>query len=258
MSGDVRLVAEDVHVKIGDTPILHGASLRVHAGELLAVVGPNGAGKSTLSRAVSGLQPIEQGDVRWSGIPLGELKGRKIARLRAFVPQRAPVPAGVTVREAVELGRSPHIKAFQRPTRHDREAVEHALERTTTLEFAERRLTTLSGGELQRVQIAVGLAQEAPVLIADEPTSHLDLGATAVVARLLRRLADDGLSVILVVHDLALAAAIADTVVVMADGRTAATGKPEVVLTPERLSDIWRVDASLDERGALHVNWLGR
>ncbi len=258
MSGDVRLVAEDVHVKIGDTPILHGASLRVHAGELLAVVGPNGAGKSTLSRAVSGLQPIEQGDVRWSGIPLGALTGRKIARLRAFVPQRAPVPAGVTVREAVELGRSPHIKAFQRPARHDREAVEHALERTNTLEFAERRLTTLSGGELQRVQIAVGLAQEAPVLIADEPTSHLDLGATAVVARLLRRLADDGLSVILVVHDLALAAAIADTVVVMADGRTAATGKPEVVLTPERLSDIWRVDASLDERGALHVNWLGR
>ena len=108
------------------------------------------------------------------------------------------------------------------------------------------------------MQIAVGLAQEAPVLIADEPTSHLDLGATAIVARLLRGLADDGLSVILVVHDLALAAAIADTVVVMADGRTAATGKPEDVLTPERLSDVWRVDASLDDRGALHVNWLGR
>jgi len=255
---EARLVARDVHVKIGDTPILHGASMSVHAGELLAVVGPNGAGKSTLSRAISGLQPMEQGDVRWGGTPLGELKGRKIARLRAFVPQRAPVPAGVTVREAVELGRSPHIKAFQRPTRHDREAVEHALERTGTLEFAERRLTTLSGGELQRVQIAVGLAQEAPVLIADEPTSHLDLGATAIVARLLRRLADDGLSVILVVHDLALAAAIADTVVVMADGRTAATGKPEDVLTPERLNDVWRVDASLDDRGALHVNWLGR
>jgi iron complex transport system ATP-binding protein len=254
---EARLVANDVHVKIGDTPILHGASMSVHAGELLAVVGPNGAGKSTLSRAVAGLQPMEQGDVRWSGTPLGELKGRKIARLRAFVPQRAPVPPGVTVREAVELGRSPHIKAFQRPTRHDHDAVDHALERTGTYEFAERRLTTLSGGELQRVQIAVGLAQEAPVLIADEPTSHLDLGATAVVARLLRRLADDGLSVILVVHDLALAAAIADTVVVMAAGKTAATGKPADVLTPERLNDVWRVDAALDPSGALRVNWLG-
>jgi iron complex transport system ATP-binding protein len=203
---EARLVARDVHVKIGDTPILHGASMTVHEGELLAVVGPNGAGKSTFSRAVGGLQPMESGDVRWSGHPIGELKGRKIAKLRAFVPQRAPVPAGVT----------------------------------------------------ERVQIAVGLAQEAPVLIADEPTSHLDLGATAGVARLLRRLADDGLSVILVVHDLALAAAIADTVVVMAAGKTHATGTPADVLTPERLSEVWRVDAALDDRGALHVNWLGR
>ena len=141
------------------------------------------------------------------------------------------MPAGVTVREAVELGRSPHIKPLQRPTRHDREAVERALERTGVVEFADRRLTTLSGGELQRVQIAVGLAQEAPVAdrrradLAPRPRRHRD------VARLLRGLADDGLSVILVVHDLALAAAVADTVVVMAGGRTAATGAPREVLT---------------------------
>jgi iron complex transport system ATP-binding protein len=250
------LDARDVKVRIGDVDILHGADLTVSAGELVAVVGPNGAGKSTLSRAVSGLQRLESGDVRWSGTPLSELKGRRIAKLRAFVPQRAPVPAGVTVREAVELGRSPHIKPLGRPTRHDRDAVERALRRTNVAEFADRKLTTLSGGELQRVQIAVGLAQEAPVLIADEPTSHLDLGATASVARLLRDLADDGLSVILVVHDLALAAAVADTVVVMAKGRSAATGAPRDVLTPARLSEIWGVDAALDERGALHVNWL--
>jgi iron complex transport system ATP-binding protein len=252
------LEAKDVKVRIGDVDILHGADLTVHAGELVAVVGPNGAGKSTLSRAVSGLQKLEGGDVRWSGTPLDQLKGRRIARLRAFIPQRAPVPAGVTVREAVELGRSPHIKPLGRPTRHDREAVDRALTRTNVFDFAARRLTTLSGGELQRVQIAVGLAQEAPVLIADEPTSHLDLGATASVARLLRGLADDGLSVILVVHDLALAAAVADTVVVMAGGRSAATGPPREVLTSERLSAIWGVDAALDESGALRVNWLDR
>jgi len=250
-----RLEAQDVVVRAGEVEILHGASLTVLEGELHAVVGPNGAGKSTLSRAVGGLQALAGGDVRWSGTPLAELKGRKLAKLRAFVPQRAPVPAGVTVREAVELGRSPHIKPLQRPTRYDREAVDRALERTNVHEFAERRLTTLSGGELQRVQIAVGLAQEAPVLIADEPTSHLDLGATANVARLLRGLADDGLSVILVVHDLALAAAIADTVTVIADGRTAATGAPADVLTPTRLADIWGVNAHLDD-GALRVRWL--
>ncbi len=252
------LEARDVKVRAGDVEILHGADLTVHAGELVAVVGPNGAGKSTLSRAVAGLQKLESGDVRWSGKPLDQLRGRKIARLRAFIPQRAPVPVGVTVREAVELGRSPHIKPLGRPTRHDHDAVDRALTRTGVYEFAERRLTTLSGGELQRVQIAVGLAQEAPVLIADEPTSHLDLGATAAVARLLRGLADDGLSVILVVHDLGLAAAVADTVVVMAEGRTAAIGPPREVLTPERLSEVWRVDAALDDSGALRVNWLDR
>ncbi len=250
------LEARDVRVAVGDVEILHGADLTLRAGELVAVVGPNGAGKSTLSRAVSGLQRFE-GDVRWSGTPLAQLRGRKLARRRAFIPQRAPVPAGVTVREAVELGRSPHIKPLQRPTRHDREAVDRALHRTGVSEFADRRLTTLSGGELQRVQIAIGLAQEAPVLIADEPTSHLDLGATATVARLLRGLADDGLSVILVVHDLALAAAVADSVVVMDGGRTAASGTPNAVLTPERLRDVWRVDAQLDG-GALRVDWLSR
>jgi iron complex transport system ATP-binding protein len=197
------------------------------------------------------------GDVSWGGTPLSQLRGRRIARLRAFIPQRAPVPAGVTVREAVAIGRSPHIGPLQRATRRDREAVDRALDRTGVREFAERRLTTLSGGELQRVQIAVGLAQEAPVLIADEPTSHLDLGAAATVARLLRGLADDGLSVILVVHDLALAAAIADTVVVISGGRSTAAGAPRDVLTPERLAEVWRVDAALDKRGALHVNWLG-
>ena len=254
------LQARGVRVRLGDAEILRDADLTVRAGELVAVVGPNGAGKSTLSRAVAGLQPIVAGDVRWSGTPLAQLRGRRIARLRAFIPQRAPVPAGVTVREAVAIGRSPHIAPLRRATRHDHDAVQRALERTGTAALAERWLTTLSGGELQRVQIAVGLAQEAPLLIADEPTSHLDLGAAAGVARLLRSLADDGLSVLLVVHDLALAAAVADSVVVIADGRSAAAGPPREVLTPQRLRDVWRVDAALDVQGdhtALRVSWLG-
>jgi iron complex transport system ATP-binding protein len=250
------LEARDVRVRIGGAEILRGASLCVRAGELVAIVGPNGAGKSTLARAVSGLQRAE-GTMRWGGVPLASLRGRRLARLRAFVPQRAPVLAGVTVREAVDVGRSPHIGPLARATRGDREAVERALERTGTAELAPRPLTTLSGGELQRVQIAVGLAQEAPVLIADEPTSHLDLGAAATVARLLRSLADDGLAVVLVVHDLALAAAVADSVVVISGGRSIAAGTPHSVLTPERLRDVWHVDAELDARGALRVDWLG-
>jgi iron complex transport system ATP-binding protein len=253
------LEAHGIEVEIGGTPILRGADLRLREGELVAVVGPNGAGKSTLVRAVSGLQRPSAGSVSWWGREVGSLRGRELARLRAFVPQRMPVPAGVTVREAVTIGRSSHLRPLGRMTAADRAAVEAAIERTAVGHFAGRALTTLSGGELQRVQIAIGLAQEAPVLIADEPTSQLDLGATIGIAGLLRSLAGDGLTVLLVVHDLALALAVADTAVVVSGGRTVATGPPAGVLTPQRLAEVWGADAQLSEHGgrtALHVAWL--
>ena len=129
--------------------------------------------------------------------------------------------------DAVTIGRSAHLRVLQRATRADREAVDRALARSGVEGFRDRQLSTLSGGELQRVQIAVALAQEAPVLMADEPTSQLDLGATVDVAKLLRGLADDGLAVLLVAHDLALAAAVADSVVVIHQGRSVATGPPD-------------------------------
>ncbi|HEY8582237.1 MAG TPA: ABC transporter ATP-binding protein, partial [Capillimicrobium sp.] len=177
------------------------------------------------------------------------------------VPQRPRVPEGITVAEAVLIGRSPHVGPLQRLGGADREAAARAMDRAGVLGFAERRLTTLSGGELQRVQVAVGLAQDAPALIADEPTAALDLGATATMARLLRGLADDGLAVVVVVHDLALASAVADRVVVMAHGRSVATGPPAEVLHRERLAEVWEVDAELTADGArtaLHVAWLPR
>ncbi len=252
------LVARGVEVQIGGVPILRGAELNVRKGELVAIVGPNGAGKSTLVRAVSGLQRPAAGSVLWSGREVTEIRGRELASLRAFVPQRMQVPAGVSVHEAVTIGRSSHLRPLRRLTGEDRAGVERAMERARVTRFAERDLKTLSGGELQRVQIAIGLAQEAPVLIADEPTSQLDLGATIAVAGLLRDLADNGLAVLLVVHDLALAAAIADTVVVVSEGRTVATGVAEEALNPERLAQVWRADARLtahDGRTALHVAW---
>jgi iron complex transport system ATP-binding protein len=254
------LSVRDAVVRLGGTEILHGAELEARPGQLVAVVGPNGAGKSTLVRAAAGLQKLESGRVTWNGEDVTGLRGRKLARLRAFVPQRARVPDGVRVHEAVAIGRAPHLGPLSRPTRHDHDAVDRAMARAGVTVFAERKLTTLSGGELQRVQVAVALAQEAPALLADEPTSSLDLGATSVMARLLRGLADDGLTVVLVVHDLALAAAVADEVVVVSGGRTVAAGPPETVFTESLLADVWHVDAELvrgDGRTALHVDWLG-
>ena len=201
------------------------------------------------------------GSVEWNGRNVNEMKGRDLALTRAFVPQRALVPPGVTVHDAVTIGRSVHIRPWHRPGKEDREAIARSLERAGVSHFEHRLLSTLSGGELQRVQIAVALAQEAPVLMADEPTSSLDLGATVTVAKLLRSLADEGYAVLLVVHDLSLAAAVADQVVVLSDGRSVATGDPMETLSREMLADVWGVDASLQvsegEHTALHVDWLG-
>jgi iron complex transport system ATP-binding protein len=171
-----------------------------------------------------------------------------------------PIPAGVDVREAVTIGRSAQVRLLGRMTGADRSAIDAAIERAGVGRFAKRALTTLSGGELQRVQIAIGLAQEAPVLIADEPTSQLDLGATIGIAGLLRGLVADGLTVLLVVHDLSLALAVADRVVVVAGGRTVASGPPGPVLTQRRLAEVWGAEAHLSERAgrtALHVAWVG-
>jgi iron complex transport system ATP-binding protein len=261
LSAESLLRVRGLDVALGGTPILHGAELDAAAGRLVAVVGPNGAGKSTLARAAAGLLRPTAGSITWGGEDIQRLSARRRARVRAFVPQRASVPDGVCVREAVELGRAPHVRVLARPTRVDDAAVDEAMTRTDVHRLAERRLATLSGGELQRVQLAVALAQDAPALIADEPTAHLDLGATSTIARLLRTLADGGLAVVLVVHDLALAAALADDVVVMCRGRTVAAGPPATVLTPALIADVWRVDAALEQaadgRTALHVSWLG-
>ncbi len=262
-SGEPPLLdARGVSVSLSGVPILHDVDLTVRAGELVGIVGPNGAGKSTLARAVAGLAPTTAGRIAWNGRELRRIRGRQLARLRAFVPQRPRVPEGIDVHEAVMIGRSPHLRPLQRPSSRDRAAVARALERASATPLTHRRLTTLSGGELQRVQIAVGLAQETALLIADEPTSALDLGATATIARLLRRLTADGTAVILVVHDLALAAAVTDRVVVLSQGRSVAEGAPHEVLDRERLADVWRVDAQLGSsapgRAALDVQWLAR
>jgi len=253
------LDVKGARVEIGNETILESASLTLERGELLAIVGPNGAGKSTFARAFCGLRRPDGGEVRWKGVPLSRLKGRQLARVRAYVPQRAQVPTGVTVEGAVRIGRSTHLKPLQGLTAEDRRVVEDSIARARMQGFEDRDLSTLSGGEMQRVQIAIALAQGAPVLVADEPTAQLDLGATAAVSRMLRELVASGIGVILIVHDLALAAAIADRVVVMSHGRSIATGTPDEVLTSQLITDVWGVEAELvhrEGRSALHVEWL--
>jgi len=252
------MTAAGVQVELGSQMVVQGADLEVGAGELVAITGPNAAGKSTLLRAAAGLQRLTAGEVRWRDRSVGSISPRSLARLRAYLPQRPRLPAGLTVADAVAAGRAPHVGMLGRPAAADRAAVRAALGRTGVAGLAGRALETLSGGEQQRAFLALALAQEAPALLADEPTAQLDLGARWEIGGLLRELTVQGLGVAVVLHDLDLACAMADRIVVMHEGRVAAAGDPATVVTPRLLRSVWGLRARVEtENGRPRVVPLG-
>jgi iron complex transport system ATP-binding protein len=217
-------------------PVVHEVSLRVEAGEMLALIGPNGAGKSTVLRVAAGVVRPSSGTARVDGDDLGALPTRERARRVAVVPQEAPLPVGLLVREMVGLGRTPYVRLLLGPTRRDRQAVEAALVAVGISELADRRIDELSGGERQRVILARALAQEPRLLLLDEPTANLDLHHQVAMLELVRGLTrEQGLAVVAAVHDLQLAALFCDRVILLNQGRVVSQGSPETVLRPSLL-----------------------
>ncbi|MEH1123791.1 ABC transporter ATP-binding protein [Micromonospora sp. CPCC 206061] len=224
----------DLRVVLDGATILAGVDLTVATGEWVTVIGPNGAGKSTLLRAVGGLLPAS-GSISLFGTPTARLPRRQRARIVATVAQSPVVPAGMVVFDYVLLGRTPYIRPLGRESGADLAAVHEVLHRLDLTRFAGRHLTTLSGGERQRVFLARALAQGATLLLLDEPTSALDIGHQQEVLELVDQLRrDHGLTVLATMHDLSVAGEYADRLILLAEGRIAATGRPSDVLT-ERL-----------------------
>ncbi|CCH34433.1 ABC transporter ATP-binding protein [Actinosynnema sp. NPDC047251] len=220
--------------------ILRGVTVSVGGGEVHGIVGPNGSGKSTTLRCVyRALQPTG-GVVRLGGRPLAELTVRESAREMAALTQDSHVEFDFTVAEVVAMGRLPHQTGFDGETREDREICASALSRMDAAHLSGRSFLSLSGGERQRVLIARALAQEPNVLVLDEPTNHLDISHQLAVLALVRGL---GITVLTVLHDLNLAAAYCDRLHVMDDGLVVVSGKPEDVLTPDVLLEVFRVKA---------------
>lgn len=216
--------------------VLHGLDLELRPG-LCALIGPNGAGKSTLVRVLSGLLALRSGAVHLDGRPLSGLDRRAVARRIAVVPQVFDTLFPFSVREIVALGRTAHLGPFGGPSDADRGAVARALRLLELEPLAGRRIDTLSGGERQRAVLAMALAQEADILLLDEPTVHLDPAHQRAILALLRDQARTrGLCVAAVLHDLNLASTLAARIVVIAAGRVVADGPPGVVLT-QRLVD---------------------
>lgn len=215
--------------------------LEILAGECLALVGPNGAGKTTLLRCLAGLRSPSRGEVAHRGRSFAGLSRRDLARRIAYVPQVRPASVPLTVREAVELGRYPHLSRFQlAPSAADHRAVDAALAAAGIEAFSDRPLDELSGGERQMAWIAAALAQEAEVLILDEPTTHLDPRHQRDVAGLLHRLHREcGATVLLATHDLDLAGLLGDRVLALRAGRIAALGSPREVLAADSLAGLF-------------------
>ena len=226
-----------VTVTLGGRAIVDAVDLEVAEGEWVALIGPNGAGKTTLLRAITGLVAFE-GTVELHRRPTGEMHRREVARAIALVPQEPSTPAWMTVGEYVLLGRTPHLGALAREGAGDHLAVARALRRLDLLGFQDRLLGTLSGGERQRAVVARALAQEARIVILDEPTAALDIGHQQQALELLDELRDEsGLTLVAAMHDLTLAAQYADRMVLLDGGRIVADGPPADVLTEDRIAE---------------------
>ena len=259
MNDKPMLVAQQLEVALSGRPILNGVSLSLPSRQLVALVGPNGAGKTTLLRALAGLVP-STGSIEIGGDRLSSLSLRERARRFGYLPQGHHVHWPLPAKDVVALGRYPHGATDPaRLSPRDEQAVLRAMQATNVVGFAERPVTELSGGERSRVALARVLAVEAPVLLADEPIASLDPRYQIDVMINLRSVADRGVLVVVVTHDLGLAARFADTVLVLSDGRLVAQGKPAQALSERVMADVFRISAyRADYRNeAVILPWAG-
>jgi iron complex transport system ATP-binding protein len=232
----------DVSVRFGAVDAVRDVSFTVQSGEWIALIGPNGAGKTSMLRAMCRLVAF-RGEIALDGQSVRRLSRRELARVIAFVPQTPVTPHELTVAEYVLLGRTPYLPYLGDESRTDRLAAQRALDRLELRSFADRALGSLSGGELQRAVLARALAQEAPILMLDEPTTALDLGRQQQALELVDSLRGDGLTVVSTLHDLTLAGQYADRLVLLDRGAVVAEGLPEDVLSVENVESYY--DASV-------------
>ena len=241
------LGARNLKVDLGGATILHGVSLSIGPGERVAIVGPNGAGKTTLMRALSGAVPATSGEVILCTEPIQNLSRETIARSIAVVSSDITLPFATSVEDLVALGRIPHGRGPGGPTAHDRERAHAAIHRVGAAHLAHRDVRTLSAGERQLAAVALGLAQETPILALDEPTAHLDLRHRMEIADLLTSLAGDETilktkrTIVAIFHELDIVRDGFSRVIIVADGTIAADGTPAEVLTAERISSAWGI-----------------
>ncbi|TCJ19993.1 heme ABC transporter ATP-binding protein [Rubrobacter taiwanensis] len=244
------LQARDLGYSAGASRLLGGVELELYPGELLALVGPNGAGKTTLLRLLAGDAEPAEGEVLLYGRPLSDYAVRELALKRSVLPQQTYLRFAFTALEVVLMGRAPHLGFGRDEGPEDLAVARRCMEQTDTRHLEARSYPTLSGGEQRRVTLARVLAQEAPVMLLDEPTAALDIRHQELVMETARGLAAGGAAVLAVLHDLNLAAAHADRVAVLSGGELVALGRPAEVMTADLLSGVFDYPISVTEHPA--------
>lgn len=246
MTAQHTLVAEKVRLSYGDRVVVDGLDLDVPAGQITSIVGANGCGKSTLLRALARLLSPVSGRVILDGRDISSRKSREVARVLGLLPQSPEAPEGITVADLVGRGRHPHQRPFARWGARDHAAVAEALDATGIADLADRSVDELSGGQRQRAWIAMALAQETDVLLLDEPTTFLDVAHQVEVLDLLTDLrAARGTTIVMVLHDLNLAARYSDQLIAMREGRLHAQGAPEDVVSSELVHDVFGLNSRI-------------
>ena len=239
----MSLHANNLIWSAGGRRIVDNVTLDVKPGEFLGIIGPNGSGKTSLMALLSGIRAPHTGDILLSGRPMNSYSRREIARQIALVEQQAETTERITARQAVELGRTPHLSALSPRSRKDEAIVENALRKVDMSAFSARMWHTLSGGERQRLHIARALAQEPHILLLDEPTNHLDIHHQIGLLELVR---SQPLTVIAALHDLNHAAMFCDRIAVMQGGNLVALGTPSEILTAERIQSVFNISVHVE------------
>lgn len=236
-----RLHGQQLCITLGGEQILKEVSFDLRAGEMLGLIGPNGAGKTTLLRSLAGLLTPDSGSIRLDEIDYEMLAPQLRAKRMAYLAQSGAAHWPMTVERIVSLGRLPHLSDWQKPTLRDAEIIERLMQQTDVLQYKDRRINTLSGGERARVLLARALVAEPEILLADEPVAALDLAHQLEVMSLLRHFCEQGGAAVVVLHDLRLAAHFCHRLQLLNHGEVVAVGSGAEVLTENNMKDVFGI-----------------